>query len=149
MNIRVAKEEDINIIKKMEKKLIEEELKYDDKLDINYNDSCTKYINDDRSYIIVVEKDNNKLGYLYGYIYGKRGPISGKCAVLNNIYIDDKYRGNGIGSLLVDYFKNWCIEKNIDYIEVNVYYKNELAKSFYRKHTFESKIESMNCIIKK
>ena len=148
MNIRKANNNDIESIKKLENKLVENELKYDSRLENDSNKTCTKYINDEDTLILVVEDNDNIIGYLYGYVFGRRGLIKGKCSVLDNIYIEDNYQNKGIGTELINDFKKWSLDKDIDYIEVNVYVNNDNAIKFYSKNNFISKIISMDLNIK-
>ena len=51
--------------------------------------------------------------------------------------IDDKYRRFGIGTLLINKFKEYCKEKNIQNIKVTASAKNNRAIQFYIKNGFE------------
>lgn len=50
--------------------------------------------------------------------------------------IKEKCRGYGIGKILINNFKDYCKENNIDNIKVTASYKNESAIEFYKKNGF-------------
>ncbi|MFJ8219344.1 MULTISPECIES: GNAT family N-acetyltransferase [Bacillus cereus group] len=77
--------------------------------------------------LIEVETDNI-LGFYIAY--GKK--ISGKIEVL---FVDEKYRRNGLGLKLMNSAMEWFKEKQIYEIELTVVYGNE-AVSFYEKMGF-------------
>ena len=149
MNIRRIKVEDIDKVKLLEKELLKFEFEHDNRLDIDYDNSCTKYIDDEDSLILVSDENGKVNGFLYGYIMGRRGAIRGKCAVLNNLYVQKEYRKQGLGKQFLELFKTWCIQKDVDYIEVNAYSNNDNAKKFYKDNEFDTKIECMNYSIKR
>ncbi|MFC9418748.1 GNAT family N-acetyltransferase [Bacillus mobilis] len=77
--------------------------------------------------LIEVETDNILGCYI---AYGKK--ISGKIEVL---FVDEKYRRNGLGLKLMNSAMEWFKEKQIYEIELTVVYGNE-AVSFYEKMGF-------------
>ncbi|SHM87819.1 Acetyltransferase (GNAT) family protein [Bacillus sp. bc15] len=70
--------------------------------------------------------------YILGFYiaYGKK--VSGKIEVL---FVDEKYRRNGLGLKLMNSAMEWFKEKQIYEIELTVVYGNE-AVSFYEKLGF-------------
>jgi len=51
--------------------------------------------------------------------------------------IDDEYRRFGIGTLLMDEFKEYCKENKVQNIKVTASAKNSRAIQFYMKNGFE------------
>jgi ribosomal protein S18 acetylase RimI-like enzyme len=55
---------------------------------------------------------------------------------INNMLIDDKYRNHGVGKALVDKFKKYCADRNIQNLKVVASAKNKDAIEFYKKQGF-------------
>ena len=115
-----------------------------------------EFLNSNLNGIINILKDNyilinlynsvEKVGYMETYFHGT------KKITLENIYCIDKYRGNKVGSTLLD-ISDYLLKDYIGYTLCGVYYPcqmlddikilrdpNELdmkARSFYLKHGFD------------
>ena len=61
---------------------------------------------------------------------------NGKQGYICNVYTDEKYRNKGIGNSLLNKAINKCKKLNVKYIDINIMYKNEIAKSIYKKLNF-------------
>ena len=118
--------------------LIHDEKKYDN----NINEKCVvKYyyesiVNKKDNCILVVEKDKEIIGYLYGFILNNGDAYTNKIVRLDALYVKSKYQGHGIGDNLINEFKKWVKQKNIKKIELCVCKKNEYAIKLYQKHGF-------------
>lgn len=86
---------------------------------------------DDIAYF-VAERNGDILGYASG---GPSGEDT--IATLGAIYVDPDYWGNGIGTVLLDEFEEFCRQRGYDAIQFQVLAKNEVGLSFYRKHGYE------------
>lgn len=62
--------------------------------------------------------------------------IDGEAELLN-IAVDEKHRGYGIGSFLMDYMINSITDKNVERIFLEVRESNVPARSLYEKYGFE------------
>ncbi|WP_242223061.1 N-acetyltransferase [Bacillus cereus group sp. BfR-BA-01380] len=78
--------------------------------------------------LLIESETDNILGFCIAY--SKK--VSGKIEVL---FVDEKYRGNGLGLKLMNSAMEWFQEKQIYEIELTVVYGNE-AVSFYQKLGF-------------
>ncbi|MFJ8454981.1 GNAT family N-acetyltransferase [Bacillus paramycoides] len=78
--------------------------------------------------LLIDSETDNILGFCIAY--SKK--ISGKIEVL---FVDEKYRRNGLGLKLMNSAVEWFKEQQIDDIELTVVYGNE-AVSFYQKLGF-------------
>ncbi|PGO25842.1 GNAT family N-acetyltransferase [Bacillus cereus] len=78
--------------------------------------------------LLIAAETDNILGFYIAY--GKK--VSGKIEVL---FVDEKYRRNGLGLKLMNSAMEWFKEKQIYEIELTVVYGNE-AVSFYEKLGF-------------
>lgn len=54
-----------------------------------------------------------------------------------NIAVHPKYQNRGVGQCIFDYFTNFCLEKRIKYIWLEVRESNNQAKNFYLKNGFQ------------
>lgn len=86
---------------------------------------------DDFSKIYIYLLDNNIVGFInYSFIYER--------AELNYIYVVDKFRNNGIGIKLLDFFENDCVKSNIKNITLEVSEDNLPAIKLYIKKNFKT-----------
>jgi GNAT superfamily N-acetyltransferase len=63
------------------------------------------------------------------------------CGYLSELAVRERRRG--IGSRLLETAHAWFREKGITYAEVNVSVKNQVARSFWRKHGYTDFIERL------
>ena len=85
-----------------------------------------------------VAVDNDKvIGYLAGSIDGKPSYATKSLAELDNFYIDEEYRRQGIGKRLVQEFKAYCINQGIEEIKVTASSRNINAREFYKNNGFD------------
>jgi ribosomal protein S18 acetylase RimI-like enzyme len=61
---------------------------------------------------------------------------SGMEALLTDLYVDKRYRNKGIGSLALYEIEDFCRERGIRAIELQVQHHNKSAAIFYRKAGF-------------
>lgn len=82
--------------------------------------------------VFVAEDEGEVVGYLAAkyriYSYRSENPI----AEIENIFVEEDYRGQNVGTLLYEKFKKWCIENNVKRAEVNAAYSNHKAIKFYK-----------------
>jgi len=140
--IRRASLEDLNTIQELNNSLFKlEKENYDSTLvkDWPLSKEGKEYFFDliKNHYVIVATIDNIIVGYLAGSIEEKGSYVEVQYGEINNMIINDKYRGLGIGRLLIDNFKEYCKTKNISNIKVVASYKNKNAIEFYHKNGFE------------
>ena len=83
-------------------------------------------------YVIVATINNNTVAYLAGTINEK-----GSYGEINNMLVTEQCRGLGIGKQLIDRFKAYCKQNNINNLKVEASAKNLNAISFYKKNGFE------------
>ena len=88
------------------------------------------------SYVIIALKDEIPVAYLAGSISDKCPYSLLQYGEINNMFVDSSFRGQGIGKSLVDNFKQYCAEKNIQNLKVVASAKNKNAQEFYKKQGF-------------
>ena len=88
-------------------------------------------------YVIIAIEDENIIGYLAGTINEKGSYELIQYGEINNMLVDNNYRGSGIGKQLINCFKEYCKNKNITNLKVVASAKNLNAIDFYKKQGFE------------
>ena len=142
INIRIATINDLNAVQELNNSLFELEFNnFDDTLKVGW-----PFEKDGKEYfeymieneiVFVAEAEEKIVGYLAGSICEQISYITETFAELDNMCIDDQYRRLGIGTLLINEFKKYCKEKNIQNIKVTASAKNSRAIQFYIKNGFE------------
>ena len=142
INIRIATINDLNAVQELNNSLFELEFNnFDDTLKVGW-----PFEKDGKEYfeymieneiVFVAEAEEKIVGYLAGSICEQISYITETFAELDNMCIDDEYRRFGIGTLLINEFKKYCKEKNIQNIKVTAFAKNSRAIQFYIKNGFE------------
>jgi len=61
----------------------------------------------------------------------------GQGAELDNMFVEEKFRNNGLGRVLVDNFIDWCEKKRVDYIDVRASMRNAGGIQFYKRAGFK------------
>jgi len=119
-------------------KLIRDEKKYDNNINEEFivNSFYENIIDKKNNYLLVGESSNKIVGYLYGYIIDDGDTVINRVAKIDALYIEEEYRHLGIGSSLINEFKEIIKEENIKYIEVNVCNNNKEAISTYKNNNF-------------
>ena len=148
--IRLAKISDINSIIELLKDVLlihhnirpdlfkEKGYKYD-------KDGLIKLMSKDNYKIFVYEENNKVLGYIFIEIKENLESFStnyNKEIYIDDLCVDEKYRGKNIGKELVLYVKEYAKEINANYITLHVY-KGNLASDFYEKLGFIERYKSL------
>lgn len=145
IKIRQAAASDLQAIRELNFKLFQNELeKYDRTLDANWTmsergeDYFKEKINSDESCAFVAEDDGKIVGYLAGGFTQTepfrvdRGPL----AELENMLVEEAYRGQKVGGGLMEQFLLWCKENNVSRVRVVASPGNLGAVGFYERHGF-------------
>lgn len=141
ITIRCANLSDVELIQKLNYKLFElEKENFDSTLILEWplSEEGKKYFEDliNNEYVIIALKNENVIGYLAGSINEKGSYELIQYGEINNMLVDDKYRGFGIGKQLINKFKEYCKSKNVANLKVIASAKNKKAIEFYRKQGF-------------
>ena len=142
IEIRKANLQDLSSIQELNNKLFELEYEnFDDTLKVGwpFEEDGKEYfenmINNEIVFVAIAEE--KIVGYLAGSICEQISYIKETFAELDNMFIDDEYRRFGVGTLLINSFKEYCVEKKIQNIKVTASAKNSRAIQFYIKNGFE------------
>lgn len=87
--------------------------------------------------IYIALADNKIIGYLAGSFNVENTYVTKTLAEADNMYILEDYRKYGVGTKLMNEFKNECIKRGIQELKVTASAKNINAINFYRKKGFE------------
>lgn len=71
-----------------------------------------------------------------GYIAFYSNDLINKTSYISQIVVDNNYRNNGLGNILLKKCINISKASNMKYIELMVYKNNESAIRFYKKNNF-------------
>lgn len=139
----IEKVNNINDAKKCNElltKLLISESKYDKNLRNDYiitNYFENKYQNEDNT-LLIAKQEENVIGYAYCKINElPGGPIISKVTLLDGIYIEEKYRKQGIATKLINECKNWSKEIGATYFEIKVAKENINALKLYEQIGFK------------
>jgi len=90
----------------------------------------------EEAHVIVAILNDKIVGYLAGSI-NEKGPYEEiQYGEVNNMFINAECRGYGIGKLLINDFKKYCLSNDIKALTVTASAKNTNAIEFYRKNGF-------------
>ena len=140
--IRKASINDLSYIQELNNNLFDLELEnYDPTLvkDWAISNDGKMYFEDliNNHYVVVALLDDEIVGYLAGTINEKGSYENIQYGEINNMFIKDTCRGYGVGKSLVNEFKKYCKENNINNLIVTASAKNINAINFYKKNGFE------------
>lgn len=146
ITIRKANLADLKNLLIFEQKIIEAERPYDPTLkheNINYYDLEKMIVATDAE-IIVAEIDSEIVSSGYARIEVAQPYLKhASYAYLGFMFTEDRFRGKGINSKIIDALTQWCKLKNIFEIRLDVYHQNASAIQAYEKAGFSKHLVNM------
>ena len=135
MIIRVLDEERASTCDILLTKLIQDERQYDNSIDKDFvvNNYFKNIIKNENNILLCYEEDN----IIKGYIYLK--PVnndSQKGYLIDGLYVDIKYRNNGIATKLIENALNVIKDINVAVVDINVMANNNVAINLYKHFGF-------------
>lgn len=127
-------------------KLIINEATYDKNLRTDYKvkEYFENIYENKNNALFIAKEENNIAGYAYcKIITSENGPQIYNIVLLDGLYINEKYRKQGIATKLIEECKKWAVNIGAKIFEVNVLAENEKAIELYRKvgfNEFEKKM---------
>ncbi len=111
--IRKARAIDLTKIQELNKKLFELEFNCFDRdlnIDWTFSQIGKTYFEEliNHNIVFIAEARGIVIGYVAGRINNDAGYILNKFAELENIYIEEPFQGDGVGTLLIEKFKQEC-----------------------------------------
>lgn len=121
-----------------------EHSKYDDYqvvlAEIRRKAEATFDARDEDLLILIAEEAGQALGYALGRIY-EEDPCAdngtGRVGLFDELYLDAKARGHGLGQKLLDETMRWFESKGISRVKLHAYAWNETAKALYERNGFK------------
>ncbi|MBU1046857.1 GNAT family N-acetyltransferase [Patescibacteria group bacterium] len=109
-----------------------------------------KMIKDQNCNFLIAKEDEKVLGYIIAY----KKEISEtsilkprKYIFINDLAVKDNYKRQGVGSLLMEKIEEWAREIKINEIELNVWFFNKEAFSFYEERGYKVFTQEMRKVI--
>lgn len=139
---RQATDKDLDDIIRMGAQLQDESRDYEPHLLFDTQKSYYRYkeeLNNSQARIIVAETDDGKLaGYQYSYIqlldYLEK---DNRECVLEALYVEPEYRGNGIATLLIEESERWAGSvMGVERIKTGIYAGNHASEALHDKKGF-------------
>lgn len=87
--------------------------------------------NPDTNILLVAKIDEDIVAFLYAKI------VSKTWCILDNLAVEHKYRGRGIGHLLLNYFYKILKDKKISYVQVLEEIHHKKTRDFWKKQGFK------------
>lgn len=94
-------------------------------------------ISSNDGFVLVVARNDKIVGYLCGGLSVRNCRIKAKHAELENMLIENKYRGLGIGKQLGRAFLEWCEKKKVKYVTVTASSRNTQGLGLYKSLGFK------------
>lgn len=106
MNIRTAGKQDLDSIFPLSKRMgTSFSVEYE-----SFRNSFMATLGSEDARIVVAETDDKIVGYLLGFDHFAFY-ANGRVSWIEEIFVDENYRTQGIGRKLMHFFEGWCIER--------------------------------------
>lgn len=156
MNIREYNQNDIEQIKNLLVQLQDYIIKMD-KYNLNilspkYREEYFEYMLNDcisnEGKIFVAEYENKIAGFVAGFVqnYDERDKLDYACpkkGIVSELVVDQNFRNDGIGGLLLDKIENYFKNIKCEFIQIDVFVYNQVAEHFYKKKGYENRMLTM------
>lgn len=144
--VRKATLKDLPVLLEFEQGLISAERPMDPSIQdgkISYYD-ISLFIKNENSDVFVVEKNNKIVASGYAKIIPDRHYLKHKVyGYLGFMFVPPELRGQGLNKLILDALINWCHERDVYEIRLDVYDVNEPAIKAYEKAGFKPYLINM------
>lgn len=143
LTIRLASHQDLPEITRLNQELFNYEQQFDTSYNLNWpsSEAGQKYFQDSLKegiILIAQNQDSQIVAYLCGnwdtYSFRTVNPIF----EIENMFVQKNYQQQGIGTLLVQHLEKLLKEKNIQHLRVATLQKNQAARNFYLKNSFQN-----------
>jgi len=93
--------------------------------------------------VVVVDQHDNVVGTCHTSLMGEGHPCP---AHVHTLILDEAHRGQGLGHMLLDDAFDWCAEKGVDEVSLDVAPVSTRSRGFYERYGFQ---EASVLLIKK
>lgn len=91
--------------------------------------------NDESTIIIAEDLHNNAVGFMQ--LYPTFSSIAArKSLILNDLYVDKRYRKKGIGEMFINFAKKYAMEIGVSSLSLETKIDNKIAQNLYEKLGF-------------
>lgn len=141
ITIRQAVISDLAVIQTLNNKLFElEYANFDNTLQVgwSFGEIGREYFKNiiENKAAIVAEVDSQVVGYLSGSFKNELSYLNINYAEIDTLYIDTAYQSDGIGTMLINRFKELCRNHGAQKLRLTASAKNIKARNFYSKKDF-------------
>ena len=135
MIIRIFDEERANKCDALLTKLIQDERQYDKTIEKDYvvNDYFKNVILNKNNILLCYEEGSIIKGYIYLKLITNNDK---KGYLIDGLYVDEKYRQNGIAKDLINEAIKIIKDTNASFIDINVLADNKIARKLYESFGF-------------
>ena len=150
--IRKATRADLGILLEFEQALIRVERPMDPTIqegEISYYD-IAEFIKSEDAEVIVAEFEGEIVASGYARIKGDRHYLKhDKQGYLGFMFVSDRHRGKGLNKLIIEKLIQWCKDRAVYEIRLDVYQDNEQAikayeKAGFNKHMITMRLDAQN-----
>lgn len=148
--IKVTNKSLADICDEMLTNLIEDERKYDSNFreDFVVRDWYSTTLDNPNRVTFVAVEGEEIIGFIHGFIKDKAGTtVNNTVIVLDAMYVKEERRNQGVGTELINEFKNWSRSVNGKYIDLTALNNNFSAIELYKGQGFEPLKSYMRCTI--
>jgi len=136
MNIRFAKIKDLNQLRKLTNELETARVRLHSKKSKAFHKKTRKTNNisnkDFKSGIFLVAEDQDKIvGFAWGKIYKRKNHALSRLGYIYEAFVDAKFRGKGIGKLLLAGLVKEFKKRKCDHIITHTDWENKPAQKLY------------------
>lgn len=144
--VRQARLEDLPVLLEFEQGLIEAERPMDPTIregKISYYD-IGEFIRSEDAEVLVVEEDGKIMASGYARIKPDRHYLKHeRMGYLGFMFVPEEHRGKGLNGLIVEKLIDWCRQRGLNEIRLDVYTVNEPAIRAYEKAGFKKHLITM------
>lgn len=139
-SIRNAKTADVKAIQELNKQLSEKEAsEFDETINTEFTlteeaeEWYKQRITGEDGFVRLVEDSGEVVGYAIGGLHNaEEFRHTDKLAEIESMYLKPEYRGQGLGTQLVEKLRKWAIENNADRLRAEASAGNKAGIRFYR-----------------
>ncbi|MDD2181106.1 MAG: GNAT family N-acetyltransferase [Bacilli bacterium] len=119
-------------------KLILDEKKYDNNIVENFvvRNYFSTIIKNKNNILLIKVIDDVIVGYIFAKMINS-DTENNLGYLIDGLYVEKEFRNQKIAKSLINKVIEMCILNKVSYIDINVMYKNELAKQLYKSLKFE------------
>lgn len=98
--------------------------------------------------IFVAEENNQIVGMIAGYVetYNERDELDYTCpkkGIVAELIVSKNVRSKGCGQLLINKVEDYFKSINCEFVQIDVFAYNEIAKNFYHKNNYEERMVTL------